>query len=75
MGDKSEILDALSKWSTSTVLAVALGAIVWMDHSEDNKWNARIGAMLQRQVVAQERQEENSRNLAAALLRLLERHQ
>ena len=75
MGERSEILDALAKWSTSTVLAVALCAMVWMDHHDEHNWDTRIEDIMERHAAAQERHEEHARRLANTLVQLLERHQ
>lgn len=72
MGDRSEILDALSKWSTSTILAVALVVMVWMNASNTAKWNERIAGIMERQAESQERQEEATKTLSDALVDLLE---
>ena len=72
MGDKSEILDSLSKWSTSTVLAVCLVAMVWMDAHNETKWDDRLAGIMERQAASQERQEKAAETLASALVRILE---
>lgn len=71
MGDKSEILDSLSKWSTSSVLAVALVFMVWMDHRDETNWDARLAGIMERQAASQERHEETAKKLAETLIELL----
>jgi len=73
MGDKSEILDSLSKWSTSTVLAVALVAMMWMNSHDDRQWDERLAGIMERQADSQERQEANAKALADALTKILEK--
>lgn len=73
MGDKSEILDSLSKWSTSTVLAVALLALVWMDSHDEAQWDERLAGIMERQADSHERQEANTKALADALTKILEK--
>ncbi len=72
MGDKSEILDSLSKWSTGTILAVILGFQIWTNHADDKQWNERLAKIMERQAASQERREETSKTLSDALVRILE---
>lgn len=72
MGDKSEMLDSLSKWSTSTVLAVALVAMVWLQSRSDTQWNERLAGIMERQAASQERQEAITEQLSHTLVKILE---
>jgi len=72
MGDKSEMLDALSKWSTSTILSVALVVMVWIDASDEANWDARLAGIMQRQAESQERQEKAMESFAESLVKILE---
>ena len=72
MGDKSEMLDALSKWSTSTILSVALVVMVWIDASDEANWDARLAGIMQRQAESQERQDKAMESFAESLVKILE---
>ena len=72
MGDRSEILDSLSKMTTGTILALILGFQIWTNYTNDQEWNERLAGFMERQAASQERQEVNQKILADALVRILE---
>jgi len=72
MGERTEILNALSKLTTGTILALILGFQIWNNSQNDQQWNERLGGIMERQAISLERQEENSKILGDALVRILE---
>lgn len=72
MGERTEILNALSKLTTGTILALILGFQIWNNSQNDQQWNQRLGGIMERQATSLERQEETSKILADALVRILE---
>ena len=72
MGEKSEILDALTKMSTGTILACILGVQIYLGHTNDQQWNERLESIMERQAAAVEKNGETVQNLADALILLVE---
>lgn len=72
MGEKSDIVNALSKLTTGSILALILGFQVWQNSVNDQQWNERAATIMERSAASHERQEANLKTLADALVRILE---
>lgn len=55
MGKYSEILDGLAKVSTSTILAIIIAGVLYLDWQSDERWNDRLLTAIERQAVAMEK--------------------
>ena len=74
MGEKSEILESLSKLSVSVVLSLVLGMQMYFQWYNDYQWSERMHALMERQAAAAEKQVDNQEVLAQALRELIEKH-
>lgn len=73
MGDKSEILDSLSKLTTGSILALILGFQIWNSSQNDQQWNERLQMLMERNAATLDNIAENSKTLGDALVRILEK--
>jgi len=72
MGEKSDIVNALSKMTTGSILALILGFQIWINQSNDQQWNERLATIMEEELASQERHNENAKSLGEALVRILE---